>query len=592
LPTGTNGQFLKHNGSNWIAGYVSTDIATPSTLGVVMVGDTLSIDDTTGELNVNPIANTNENNSVAINEVGFIKKLAKMRPSNNCCAAITTTNRVIVWGYANGGESSDGGKLAKGFAASNRTPPTQYVRVPFQVDWQINAGGSGIDYLDENPTVSVDDLYWNTYGAIALLSDGTCWVAGSNQGDLGVGAAPINTNFRPSCGFVQVQFGGALIKKIQSASDNNTSNWIFTALDVNDSLWVWGNTNDGCFGTADATFTEKIGTPKQLTTVNLASWTTQTTKSTTETVDFTNNILSWAINSSSDGASAISIVTKDNKLYISGENAYGQRGTGFTTSSDSRSKSGLFNRAKKDNSTFVEDAVLPEIGMYSGRQFHLYINTSGVVFGAGDNAKAYIGNGSTTDSTYFVSSNWPTGIAAEKLYTHSHHYPTVFALCRNTTTNVKTVYSWGYNGSTYGYCGVNSDLDFVNAPTQIQYRATGRVPTVLNNVNDIFVSDQTGTDSGQPYNGGCAAVLDNDGYVYLAGFKTFNDPPEYTSVNAQIFVRVPLKNVKDVILGGNVSSHQWTIFRLKNGTIWGLGDAAQYLFGVGTDTVKHPCRLL
>ncbi len=536
--------------------------------------------------------NESEDETKPVNEAGFIRQLAKMRPSKYFCAAITTTNRVIVWGAANGGESGTGGKLAYAFASSSHTTPERYIRVPFQSDWQINDGGSGIDYLDENPTVKIEDLYWNSFGALALLSDGTCWVAGLNEGDIGVGDAPTTNNFKPTCGFVKLDFGGASIKKIQAASDNNVSSMIFTALDTSDSLWVWGNTSDGCFGTQDIVVAEKISTPTKLTTKKLASWTDTLIKSTGTSVNFENNILTWAINGSENLGSSISIVTKDNKLYISGDNTSGQRGTGFKTASSPASKSGFFNQAKKNPTTFVDDAVSVEYGMYAGRQIHFYINTSGQIFGAGDNTKGYLGNGTVTNSSYFVSTvALPAGIVAEKIITCSYYYPTIYAICRNTATGIKSAYAWGWNSTNSGHCGINSNLAFINAPTQMVYRGTGRAPTPLTNVSDIFVSDQTGTGDGGGASNGCVAVLDTNGYAYLAGYKTYNDPPVYSN-NLKICVRLPLKNVKEIALGGNTSSHQWSIFLLKNGTCWGLGDVQNYLFGSNSDLVKHPSRLL
>jgi len=526
---------------------------------------------------------TNEDETKPTNEVGFIKKLAKMQPSRYNCAGITTTNRVIVWGFANGTESDNGGKLAKGFAANNRVSPNQYIRVPFQVDWGINTGGSGIDYLDENPTIKIEDLYWNAYGALALLSDGTCWVAGFNDGYLGVGNAGSTAAFKPTCGFVKLNFGGVSIKKIKSASDYNTQTTIFAALDTNDSLWLWGSTADGVFGNSDTLFNDKVSIPTKLTTKNIVDW--SPTKTTSTTVNFENNILDFSINGIDSGATSFCIITKDNRLYIGGDNTNGQRGTG------NKLASGLFNQAKKNSTTYVTDAVSLVEGMYSGRLFHLYINTAGSIFGAGNNQSYSLGNNTTTESLYFIScANLPAGTVAEKLYTNSYYHPYCFALCRDTTTNIKTAYSWGRNGATYGYCGVDSNDEYIKVPRQIQFRSAGRITRPLTNISEIFISDQGGSENDGSR--GCVAIVDNNGYVYLNGYKTYNDPPEFSSRNAQIFIKLPLKNIKQVILGGNGASHEWSIFLLKNGTVWGIGDAAAYLFGVGTDVIKHPCRLL
>jgi len=521
-------------------------------------------------------------------EKGFIKQFAKMKPSNQNIAAITTTNRVIAWGYANGGESSTGGKLAPSFATSNRVPPSHYCRVPFYSNWTVNGGSEGGDYLDENPNIKIVDLFWNNYGAMALLDDGTAWIAGINQGDLGVGSAPADSSFAPTCGFVKLSFGTGtqpFIKRVDCASDNNSNAAVFTALDSTDTLWVWGNTKDGLFGTAHSTLIENLSLPKKMGSMSIINFTAANVYSTSN-VDFENQILDYEINATETNGTTMSIILKNNSLYISGDNSYGQRGTGFTTSS------GLFNHAKKNSTDYVNDAVKVEKGSYAGRQLHFYINSVGVVFGAGDNSTYGLGNNSTTDSSFFTSSTWPAGVIAHKIFTSGYYFPCIFAQCTDSSGN-NCLYSWGYNGST-GHCGVNSTANYITIPTVCIVRASNGSKIPLIDVENVFISDQVGRNSGvtEPGNWGAVCVVDSSNYAYTCGYSNYNDPPQYSNNNAQFFVKVSLKNVKEVLMGGDVNRHRWNAFLLKNGSVWGMGDVSNYVFGVGVDTIKHPCRIL
>lgn len=535
---------------------------------------------------IRTLTSTKEDDIRPAPEQGFIKKLAKMRPSKYNMAAITSTNKVITWGASNGTEITNGGKLVKAFTTGSITPPDRYIRVPFHSSWSRDGGPTGVDYLDENPDVKVIDLYWNAFGAMSLLSDGTCWVAGYNTGGLGVGADPGSTTpllpYRPTGGFVRAVFPpGTVIKRIECSSDNTLLSGVFAAQDSNDSLWVWGSTVDGVFGTNDTVLAENIGTPKKLTNMNCVEWISATAKDYSQNEDFEGQILDFSINCTETTATTLSVVLKNNKLFISGDNTWGQRGVGFKTVG-----SGLFNQAKTAAGVKVSNAVAVERGIYAGQFNHYYIDTSGVVWSSGRNltSYSYTGNNTFTDRYYFASTTWPANMIAEKILTVGYDNPTIFVLAKDATTGEKTVYSWGNNGKI-GICGVNSSVSTgVNVPTQVVYRAGKTTFLNLINVVDIYVSDNTGIDS-------AVCIVDKDGYAYTAGANNYNDPPLFSNDNAQFFVRVSLKNVTEVIQGGDVASHRWNIFLLKNGTVWGMGDSASQLFGT-IDLVKHPARLL
>ena len=522
---------------------------------------------------------------IPVAEQGFIQFLAKQAPSIYSGAAVTSTNRVIAWGLLSGLNGNNGGHLAPVAVTGNTTEPMQYVRVPFYSSWGTEGGSDGVDFLDENPTVRITDLYWTTRVGMALLSDGSVWVTGYNTGDIGVGAAPVTASNRPTCGFVKLTFpgmtAGATIKKIQCASDNSAktgnNDTVFGALDTTDTLWVWGATLDGVFGSGVAT--ENIGTPRKLANLNVVT----DTIGTLGTENFETQIKDWSITGSESAGTALCIILKNGSLYTSGDNSNNQRGRATTTGTVMN----VFNRAYKWTGlaqAAINNAVAVERTYWSGRMNHYYIDTGGLIWSCGNNSYGQLGDGTAinvyTSKGLFVNSPLPLGYNALSIHVTSYSSPTVYAICVSST-GVKTLFAWGYNGSV-GMCGVDSTAANILTPTICRYRGTGGSKHNLINVEKVFISDQTGI--------GATGVVDSDGYLLTAGYKTYNDPPRYDNADKQFFIRLPLKNIKETTLGGNVARQQWMIMLQNNGSVWGMGDCAYKLFG-SADKAKHPIRL-
>jgi alpha-tubulin suppressor-like RCC1 family protein len=530
-------------------------------------------------------------------ENGFIKFLAKHAPSSYACAAVTSTNRVIVWGRANGYNGGAGGQLAPSFVSSSQIEPMQYARVPFYSNWDRNAGADGVDYLDENPNVQIVDLYWTVRVGFALLSDGTAWVTGYNEGDIGLGTAPTTGNgYKPTCGFVKLNFSGASIKKIQCGSDNNDTSRtsLFAALDTTDTLWMWGETKDAVFGKGTAV--QILNTPSKITSQTIVLDKTGSTGA----FNFEGQVLDFSINSVDTNTTAIGIVTKNGQLFFGGDNSQRQRGAGGANATTTML---YWNRAYKytiaGGESLVVDAVTVSRSVFGGAFNHYYVDTGGSVWACGQNSFGQLGNGTTTNPTasppkgFFTLVQIPAGYKAvttkPAVFHNSYWHPVLYALCVDTTTNKNVLFSWGCNRSV-GYCGVDSTASLITVPTICKFRNSSGVKVPLTNLKDVYISDNFGSD-GDSQSYGSVWVVDNDGYAYTAGYRNYNEPPLYDAHSRQYFIRLPFKNIKDIVLSGNVTGHQWSIFLVKNGAVYGIGNVAYKLFG-SADVAKHPIRLL
>jgi hypothetical protein len=541
--------------------------------------------------------------TVPVAEMGFIKFLAKQAPSRFSGAAVTTTNRVICWGLVSGNNGSNGGVLAPTPVTGNNIEPMQYLRVPFYSSWTADNGADGVDYLDENPTVTITDLYWTTRVGLALLSDGTVWVAGYNNGGIGLGTGPAAAAARPTCGFVKVNFNGmtagAKIKKIQCGSDNSTSvgnnDTVFAALDTTNTLWMWGVTQDGVFGTDSGTvtinFPTKIG--KRKITIDESGTTTQSD------FDFESKVLDFSITGCESAGTAIGIVLTTGELFFGGDNSNHQRGVGTLPNGSARIMN-IWNRAYKNvggAKTAVSDAVSVERSIYTGRTNHYYVDSSKKLWACGYNAHGQLGDGGTVNTYaakgYFTQvllpANYEALVTEPSVFSCSYHFPVIYALCKHTTTGKNALISWGHNGGV-GYCGVDSTATNISTPTICKYRAAGGNKAELIDIQKVFISDQTGNGTS---NYGAVGAVDSNGYAYSAGYGNYNDPPLYNNNNRQFFIRLPMKNVKEMTLGSraDIVTHSWTMILQNSGVLWGMGDVNYKLFG-SADVVKYPIRLL
>ena len=98
--------------------------------------------------------------------------------------------------------------------------------------------------------------------------------------------------------------------------------------------------------------------------------------------------------------------------------------------------------------------------------------------------------------------------------------------------------------------------------------------------NEFFVENTDRQYTSASYaNLGASAYIDDEKLAYINGFNTFNDPPDYDSISYQYFTRMPINNVEDLVLGGNLESHTYQFFRTTAGIVWGMGEGASNVLG-------------
>lgn len=402
----------------------------------------------------------------------------------------------------------------------------------------INWDPYGIE-VDSDGIVYFSEVLTDTIGTVA--ADPTTGATKveiyprKTAGHLGIG----DGSNKSTCGFIKVKaidlVTGAVpkFKRIQFVGEDPTA-LLFAALDTEDSLWVWGNSVDGAFGTGQKL---SIGPTKLYA--------------------FDNNVSDFQITCSTSGRSLISIITKDGKMFSAGDNTVSQLGRGETATTNPSYS--IFRQCKKASNTFVTDAYKIIEARETGYKNNLYINKDGDVFACGDHQTGVLGReGVTAVSPYFTQvSNlnnvrYLTGTSNYR-YDGNNIYVnhTIFAI-----KNDDTIWSWGYNGATLGQCLANDvTRSIITTPVQC-YNFEGQ--DVVRDAKYIFVND------GVPVAGQSAVgYLDNNNDLYLGGYSTEADIPDF-AVNIPYFRKFNMKNIgPDVNLVG-----EQTIVRLKTGVVY------------------------
>ena len=130
----------------------------------------------------------------------------------------------------------------------------------------------------------------------------------------------------------------------------------------------------------------------------------------------------------------------DGKIYVWGDNSYGQFGNGITSSTYT------------DKAVMVDTGISDIISVVAGHKTNFLITANGDVYASGDNTDGQFGNGTNTGSLTFTKLN----IDNVKKLTYA--YPdTIFAL-----KNDGTVYNWGVAASD----GIEFKSN-VNVPVQV-----------------------------------------------------------------------------------------------------------------------------
>ena len=142
-----------------------------------------------------------------------------------------------------------------------------------------------------------------------------------------------------------------------------------------------------------------------------------------------------ALNSYEPGGIAL---REDGKLYVWGDNSYGQYGNG-TVSSYSK------------KATLIDTGISNIVSVYATHANYYFITANGDLYASGDNRYGQLGNGTTANSAEFVKVN------LNNVKTISADAYTVYAV-----TNGGSVYSWGWH-ATNGFNIINSSTE----PVQI-----------------------------------------------------------------------------------------------------------------------------
>ena len=394
------------------------------------------------------------------------------------------------------------------------------------LDWEP----FGLDYEDES---GVDKLYFSEIknDTIGEIKDDIAIIYNKiNAGALGIG---VGTN-KHTCGFIRANVSNdatgetVKFKRIQMVGDTE-STILFAALDTTNSLWVWGNSIDGAFGT---------GQIKSIAPTKL--WA------------FDKNVLDFSITASSTNISLFSVVTLDNKLYSAGDNTYAQLGR--ESLSATLSASSIFKICKKTdgfgNVVDVTDAKKLVRSCVSGKRNNFYITVSGELYSCGDHTKGLLGTGAATEiSKNFKKVNQIEDVV-DVIVGGNYDYPIAMALLKDGT-----LYSWGYNNSLSGQCLVYNTTDtIINEPTPCYNYET---KDGVNNAIAIYTNDNPAINKAQ------FGFIDNKGNLYIGGYSTETDIPDFGS-NIPYFRKYNMRNVSFEL---NLNGEEGIIHR-TNGTVY------------------------
>jgi hypothetical protein len=130
------------------------------------------------------------------------------------------------------------------------------------------------------------------------------------------------------------------------------------------------------------------------------------------------------------------------------------------------------------------------------------------------------------------------------------NYPIAMAL--NETGNI---YAWGYNGNLNGQCLVNETVsDYIKTPT-LCYNYETKSP--VNDAIYIYTNDNA------PQNQAQFACLDAKGSLYIGGFSTEADIPDFNQ-NIPYYRKY---NMRNIAFDVNISGSDALIHR-NNGTVY------------------------
>jgi alpha-tubulin suppressor-like RCC1 family protein len=425
-------------------------------------------------------------------------------------------------------------KTINGTTAAGAADTTLQTKTITFAGLDIDSNGS-LSYTDQNAD-SVGTVENGKVNELRRMTAGTLGIGdGSGKSTYGFIKVKAYNEKNEVPKFKRIQFSGTVATAL-----------LFAALDTEDSLWVWGNSPDGAFGTG------------QMNTIGP-----------TKLYAFEKNILDFQITCSTTGVSLISIITKDNKLYSAGDNTYGQLGRNVAASNadnNSASSFKVFKQCRTD-SGLVTDAKKLIVSNETGFKNNLYISVSNEVWACGDHANGVLGRGVVTaGTTTFNKVNNLSDVAylmgVANGNTSSFANQIVFALKNNGE-----LYAWGYNGAANGQCLTNNEAENIVYEPQPCYNY--EIKDVVKNAKYIFSNDNLAT------NNSSVAYLDNLGDLYIGGYSTSTNVPDLTPARIPYFRKFNMRKIApDVnLVGADAVIHR------QNGTVYKIDNfGARKLF--------------
>lgn len=467
-------------------------------------------------------------------------------------SVITKDNKVKIWGYLGAytdKETVVGGFLIRPYAMYDYSNintggySVPFKDMPYETSLLLRfIDTNGEDYITNN-SVTVSKVVKTQGGSLALLSDGTVWVAGYFlYSGISSPTTGYTNSFRKIDWFVS---NSVTIKDISVNYAPTTHRCTYCAVGTNSNVYIWGHNGTGQLGQGNTTSSQ---IPIKVTTVGVVDNVKQ------------------AFVAGGENATTV-VVTNDGSLWGCGYNGYGQLGQGNTTTTSS------FVKAQVSGGTFLTQVSEAVYSVWGVRSNISIIKTDGTLWTSGDNSFRQLADGTTTDSKYFKQISGLSNVTKVKVVGYVDAGITNVVLTSNGN-----VYTWGYN--TYGQCG-NGTTTTVTTPALVN---TGGATNIY------------GSFSSAGYNG--VGYLKNK-KLYLAGGVVYTSP-DLTSTQSS-FYPAHISNVKDVTFcngdydysSGTYAANNLTgIFVLtESGEIWAWGTANHNALGALNVNTYTPVKL-
>lgn len=547
-----------------------------------------------------------------------VRKLAKVNfEGSYSMAAITRREEIVCWGSniqanpapANAARSlvldNQYTKFGAGYTSVDKAPAWQPIVIPFMSG---NPGDVNQDILDlQLLGLTVVDLIWDEWSAMARLSDGSVWLksiigryenVGHNQADM-----PVSGYF------------AACFYKIGnwdlSSGETMNAKWIdsfpmFTpivgglwmVIDQNNDLHLWGETTTGPAAPGYSVWPGDAAKRNSATPVNI-------TRS-SNNPDLVGKVRYAQMQGDPQFCNhSIQVITTENKLYSIGYNAKGNLGLG-----------NLLNQSTWVQSQYKVNAgatPVPVDNAYkfvtAKYEFHItgYLSTISQVnggnnlflCGTNENAGELMSTASPTPSAanaYYASPlASPDGDPFEQAFINN-------AFTCVVRTRYGKVYSAGKNVSGEAGRGVfdinNTSASLALGATfsRVTYKVPGTTSsTQFGNTGALSAVDMSFCSSSQIANATALKVKTppmtgwpNGKYqLYIAGAYTFTSQFNSFVTRDSVFRLFPLKeSINEIHVGGTIFENNHFIIHTETGRTYGVGFGPNGLIADATHRVQ------